>query len=176
MKLALILLLTLTACATRAALPTATSSPTSPPIVSASPSDPEMAEAISNARATLSDFIAHLASPNPTREFAALKVRFTPPGDPSLDIWCDDVTYESGRFTANIGDDIPSLRLSFGDRIEIATADIIDWMIVQEGKLIGGYTIRLAYSRMTPAEKQLFLEDAGYSIEEQPPRHNTASN
>jgi hypothetical protein len=37
---------------------------------------------------------------------------------------------------------------------------------VEDGHLIGGYTIRLAYSRMTPEEKEFFLNDAGYSIDE----------
>ena len=166
MRLVLILSIFLTACAPLTVPPTAPPTPTSSPIVSASPSDPELDAAISEARATLTDFIALLAAPNPTREFAALKVRFTPPDSPPLDIWCDDVTYEAGQFTGNMGDDIPLLRLSFGERIEISIEDIVDWMIVQDGHLIGGYTIRLAYSRMTPAEQQFFLQDAGYLLDE----------
>ena len=166
MRFAFFLLIFLTACAPLATPLAATPSPTSPPIVSASSSDPELDEAISSARATLSDFIALLAAPNPTREFAALKVRFVPPDSAPLDIWCDDVTYAAGQFTGNMGDDIPALRLAFGDRIKISTDSIVDWMIVQDGHLIGGFTIRLAYSRMTPAEKEFFLNDAGYTIDE----------
>jgi hypothetical protein len=39
-------------------------------------------------------------------------------------------------------------------------------MIVQDGKLIGGYTIRLAYKRMSPEQKERFLETVHYSIED----------
>jgi hypothetical protein len=39
-------------------------------------------------------------------------------------------------------------------------------MIVEDGKLIGGYTIRLAFQRMSPEEKQRFLETVNYSIED----------
>ena len=65
-----------------------------------------------------------------------------------------------------MGDDIPALKLAFGDRIPLSQNDMVDWMIVQDGKLIGGFTIRVAFSRMTPAEKEFFLNEAGYSIDE----------
>jgi len=126
----------------------------------------QMESAFAEALATLDEFIQLLAEPNPTRTFAALKIRFTLPDGTAQDIWCDDVTYADDQFTGNMGDDIPSLRLAFGDRIALSQNDIVDWMIVQDGKLIGGFTIRVAYSRMTPAEKEFFLNDAGYSIDE----------
>jgi uncharacterized protein YegJ (DUF2314 family) len=65
-----------------------------------------------------------------------------------------------------LGDDIPSLKLSFGEVIVIPTEDIVDWMIVEDGKLIGGYTILLAYERMSPEEKERFLEAIDYSMED----------
>jgi uncharacterized protein YegJ (DUF2314 family) len=124
-----------------------------------------MESAFAEARASLDQFIQLLASPNPTRTFVALKVRFTSP-DGGQDIWVDNVTYEDGRFHGLMGDDLPALRLEFGERVEVPVESILDWMIVEDGKLIGGFTIRLAYSRMTPEEKQFFLDDAGYSIDE----------
>lgn len=135
-------------------------------VTESSNTDPEMESAFAEARATLDEFIQLLAEPNPTRAFVALKIRFTLPDGTTQDIWCDDVTYADDQFTGNMGDDIPLLRLAFGDRISLSQNDIVDWMIVQDGKLIGGFTIRVAYSRMTPAEKEFFLNDAGYSIEE----------
>ena len=129
-------------------------------------SDPEMESAFAEARATLDEFITRIAELNPTREFVALKVRFTLPDASTQDIWCDEAAYENSQFTGNMGDDISSLKLAFGDRITISNKNIVDWMIVQDGKLIGGFTIRVAFSRMTPAEKEFFLNDAGYSIEE----------
>ena len=65
-----------------------------------------------------------------------------------------------------LGDDIPSLKLSFGEVIVIPTEDIVDWMIVEDGKLIGGYTIRLAYERMSPEEKERFRDAIDYSMED----------
>ena len=128
--------------------------------------DSQMESAFAQARARLDEFIARIAAPNPSRIFVALKIRFTLPDGSTQDIWCDDVTHVNAQFTGNMGDDIPALKLAFGDRIPLSKNDIVDWMIVEDGKLIGGFTIRLAYSRMTPAEKQFFLNDAGYSLDE----------
>ncbi|MFZ5902702.1 MAG: DUF2314 domain-containing protein [Chloroflexota bacterium] len=127
--------------------------------------DAEFEQAVSRARESLDEFKTLLQSPNPTRTFAALKVRFTSP-DGQQDIWVDNVTYEDGEFHGLMGDDLPALRLAFGERVDVPVEDILDWMIVEDGRLIGGYTIRLAYSRMTPEEKEFFLKDAGYSIDE----------
>ena len=65
-----------------------------------------------------------------------------------------------------MGDDIPSLKLSAGEKIVVTAGDVVDWMIVEAGQLAGGYTIRLAYQRMSPEEKERFLETLDYSIED----------
>jgi hypothetical protein len=65
-----------------------------------------------------------------------------------------------------LGDDNPFLKLSFGEEIVIPTEDIVDWMIVEDGKLIGGYANRLSYERMSPEEEERFLEAIDYSMED----------
>lgn len=129
-------------------------------------SDVEMEAAFREARDSLDFFIEKIKMPHTGRTYVALKVRFYPPGEMPQDIWLDNVTYSNGTFCGNMGDDIPTLRLSFGEEIVIPTEDIVDWMIVEDGKLIGGYTIRLAYERMSPEEKERFLEAIDYSIED----------
>jgi len=129
-------------------------------------SDIEMEAAWQEARETLDAFIQKIETPHPDRTFVAVKASFFPPDEPAQDIWVDEVTYVNGVFRGSMGDDIPSLKLSLGEKITVAREDIVDWMIVEDGKLIGGYTIRLALSRMSPEEKQRFLETLDYSIEE----------
>lgn len=128
--------------------------------------DAEMESAFQVARDTLDIFRERIATPHPNRTYVAVKVRFSPPDGISQDIWVDNVIYTEGSFRGNMGDDIPSLRLRFGEEIIIPTEDIVDWMIVEDGKLIGGYTIRLAYERMSAEEKERFLEAIDYSIED----------
>jgi len=129
-------------------------------------SDAEMEFAFQEARDTLSFFIEQIARPHPNRTYVAVKVRFSPPDSSPQDIWVDNITYTDESFRGNMGDDIPSLKLSFGEEIVIPTEDIVDWMIVEDGKLIGGYTIRLSYERMSPEEKERFLKAIDYSIED----------
>lgn len=137
-----------------------------PSTSAASSADVALDAAIQEARNTLDVFIQKLGTPHPDRTFAAVKVRFFTPDGSSQDIWVDDVTYEDGSFSGNFGDDLPSLKLSMGERVTVAQEDIVDWMLVEDGKLIGGYTIRLSYQRMSPEEQERFLEAANYSIED----------
>ncbi len=118
--------------------------------------DPELDAAITQARDSLSMFVEKIATAHADRTIVAVKVRFYPPDNLPQDIWVDGVTYTDGIFHGNMGDDIPSLRLKFGQKITIEEKDILDWMIVQDGKLIGGYTIRLAMQRMSPRNGNAF--------------------
>jgi uncharacterized protein YegJ (DUF2314 family) len=143
---------------------------TSAPVITASPTtsgtDTELKGAIQQARDSLDDFLTKITAPHANRSFVAVKVRFTPPGESTQDIWVDEVTYIDGVLRGFMGDDIPSLRLEAGETITINEADIVDWMIVEDGKLVGGYTIRLAVQRMSPEEREQFLETLDYVIED----------
>jgi uncharacterized protein YegJ (DUF2314 family) len=128
--------------------------------------DTELEAAIQQARGSLDDFLTKITTPHPDRTFIAVKVRFAPPGESTQDIWVDEVTYIDGVLRGFMGDDIPSLRLEAGETISIEEEDIVDWMIVEDGKLVGGYTIRLAVQRMSPEEREQFLETLDYVIED----------
>ena len=122
--------------------------------------------AVGKARNSLNIFIEKIATPHADRTIVAVKVRFSPPDSLPQDIWVDGVTYTNGVYRGNMGDDIPSLRLKFGQKITVDEKDIVDWMIVEDGKLIGGYTIRLAMQRMSPEERERFLRSLDYSIDD----------
>ena len=156
-RLILLLCLLTFGCAPRSPVP---STPTT------SSTDVELEAAIEQARASLDTFIAKITTPHADRTFVAVKVRFTPPGESPQDIWVDEVTYTGGILRGNVGDDIPALKLEAGEKITVDEDDILDWMIVEDGKLIGGYTIRLAVQRMSPEERERFLETLDYSIED----------
>ena len=128
--------------------------------------DVEMEAAFQQARDTLDSFIQKIGTPQANRTLVAVKVRFVLPDDSTQDLWVDRIAYSDGSFQGTMGDDIPTLKLSIDDKITISRKDIVDWMIVEDGKLIGGYTIRLAFQRMTPEQKERFLETVHYSIED----------
>jgi uncharacterized protein YegJ (DUF2314 family) len=128
--------------------------------------DLEMEAAFKQAQGTLDSFIQKLDVLQPDRTLVAVKVRFVLPDSSTQELWVDRITYKDGSFHGTMGDDIPTLKLSVDNKITINTEDIVDWMIVENGKLIGGYTIRLAFQRMSPEQKERFLETAHYSIED----------
>jgi uncharacterized protein YegJ (DUF2314 family) len=131
-----------------------------------SDSDVEMEAAFQQAQDTLDTFIQKLSTPPSNRTLVAVKVHFALPDGSTQDLWVDQISYRDGSFRGTMGDDLPTLKLSVDDKITIARKDIVDWMVVEDGKLIGGYTIRLAYERMTPAQKARFLETVNYSVED----------
>ena len=128
--------------------------------------DVEMEAAFQQARDTLDSFIEKIGTSHPDRTLVAVKVRFLLPDGSTQDLWVDRITYRDDAFHGTMGDDIPSLKLSVDDKIKIKRKDIVDWMVVEDGRLIGGYTVRLAFQRMSPDEKQRFLETVNYSIED----------
>jgi uncharacterized protein YegJ (DUF2314 family) len=126
--------------------------------------DVEMEAAFQQARATLDSFIEKIEKSHPDRTLVAVKVRFALPDGSTQDLWVDRIAYQNGSFHGTMGDDIPTLKLSVDDKITIKKDAIVDWMIVEDGKLIGGFTIRLAFQRMSPEQKERFLETVNYSI------------
>lgn len=128
--------------------------------------DVEMEAAFQQARNTLDSFIQRIETDRPHRTLVAVKVRFVLPDGLTQDLWVDQIRYQNGSFHGTMGDDIPLLKLNVDDKVIIKRNDIVDWMLVEDGKLIGGYTIRLAFQRMTPEQKERFLKTVNYSIED----------
>jgi uncharacterized protein YegJ (DUF2314 family) len=137
-----------------------------PTVIPSAKTDAEMKAAFQQARDTLDSFTEKIGTFDPNRTLVALKVRFALPDGSTQDLWVDQIIDQNGSFRGTMGDDLPLLKLSVDDKITIKRDDIVDWMIVEDGKLIGGYTIRLAFQRMTPEEKQRFLETVNYSVED----------
>ncbi len=130
--------------------------------------DPEMNAAIQQARSTLEQFIAALESPSTTQTYFSIKAGF--PFDGSLEhLWLSDVYYDGESFRGVLGNEpiyVESLHL--GDEVTVRTAEVSDWMIVDDGRLLGGFTIHVLRSRMSDEERWQFDEDAGLVIGDQP--------
>ena len=55
--------------------------------------------------------------------------------------------------------------VTFGDQTEVLPSKISDWMIVEDNKLIGGYTIRVLRDRMPDDKKKEFDQNIPFIIE-----------
>lgn len=126
----------------------------------------EFNAAVEKARSTLSTVRRALLSPEPSYVFIGLKIRVY--GDAAFeDIWTEPVDYYNGAFTTQMVEGVTVTQGYHPEQmVRVPVEDVIDWMIMEEdGNLIGGYTIRLAYKYMTPDEREEFIRITGYRVE-----------
>ena len=131
----------------------------------ASESDPEFEAAVQRAHETIEDFFAAYFSPSPTQKFSGLRVRFRSPDSDDIEYhWTEFVDHYNDIYVVKLLDGLTlDMGLHTGRGIEVPASDVIDWIVVeQDGTFQGGYTVRLAYERMTPAERRKFIEVTGY--------------
>lgn len=140
----------------------APSVPTSIPPVS----DQEFDAAVQKAHDTMNVVRQALLAPKPSYTFVGLKVRFMGEGT-FEDIWTEPMDYYNGVFTTQMVEGVTIQKGLHPERlVRVPEKNVLDWMIVEEdGTLIGGYTIHLAYEHMTREEKEEFIRITGYVME-----------
>jgi uncharacterized protein YegJ (DUF2314 family) len=134
-----------------------------PGIYNTDDSDAEMNAAIKKSRVTFTEFSTAFEKQQGFSH--AVKVSF-PTKNGGEHIWLSDIQKKNGKFYGkvdNTPEDVPSVKL--GDIVEIDPAKISDWLYIDEGKLVGGFTIRVIRDRMTPAERKQFDKDFGVKID-----------
>lgn len=127
--------------------------------------DPEMTAAMSRAQETLPQFISALRLPSPSQSDFTIKVGFTDAGDTEY-MWVTPVTYDGTKFNGKLDNDPVQVRnVKLGDAVSVEPNRVADWMYVDDGKLVGGYTLRVLRDRMTPAQRRRYDESRPFKIE-----------
>ena len=122
-------------------------------VVRVSADDARMNAAIVKARTTVEAFEAALRSPKQSQSHFSVNVRISD-ADGVEHFWTSDVRYDGAVFHARIDNDpevVKSVKL--GQAVTVRPQDISDWMYVDHGVLVGGYTLRVIRDAMTPAER-----------------------
>jgi len=128
--------------------------------------DSEMNNAIEKANQTFSQFDDALNSNDTSLIALAIKMRFNTPEGNGEHIWLTDITKKGDQFYGVIGNEPNSTtEVKLGDTILISNAKISDWMYIQNGKLKGGYTIRVLRDQLSEEEKKAFDEQNGFTVE-----------
>jgi uncharacterized protein YegJ (DUF2314 family) len=129
-----------------------------------------MNAAIQEARDTLSLFVDALQAPTETQSYFAIKVIFPFGEDGSAEhMWVDQLTYADGQFQGVLSNDpVDVTDLTYGDTVTASADEISDWMIVDDGQLLGGYTLHVLRNRMSEAERAQFDADFGVAIPDEP--------
>lgn len=125
-------------------------------VIKVGPEDAEMSAAIAHAVETKEAFLQALAAPKPNqRDFSVKRPYATGGGDTEREhIWISSLSYDGKLLHGTINDDpvnIPHLKL--GDAASFSPSELTDWMYLEDGKVVGGYTIRVLRKRMSAEER-----------------------
>jgi len=146
------------------AQPTATSTPGLTTSFTPVParSDAELAEAVRQAQETLHIWRQEFLAPKKSYSMTSLKVRFAN-NEQMEDMWTEPLYILDSTYTVRMVEGVTLDQGIHPDRLlDIKAEDIVDWMLLEEdGTLLGGYTLRLEYKRMTPEEQKRYIEITG---------------
>lgn len=130
-----------------------------------SQNDAGMNAAISQARGSVEQFVARLGRPVSAADFVSVKIGL-PTSDGSREhMWCDNVKVSGGTFTANIANEPVDTKYKIGQQVSAAKGEISDWMYVEKGQLVGGYTLRHMVSQMSASEREQFKRSVPFKID-----------
>jgi uncharacterized protein YegJ (DUF2314 family) len=128
--------------------------------------DREMDEAMAQARRTLDEFERHLAAPSPTQSMAIIKGRFTE-GETVEHMWINQIEVISEGYRGVLGNEpMDMTTLSAGQTVVVPRSEVSDWVVVEDGKLVGGYTMRLIRSRLPEDQRPMFDTQNGFRVED----------
>ncbi len=104
----------------------------------------EMVTAIREARASLGDFFKAYLNPQPNQTSFLIKAKFVDSEDRPEYIWLADLVFEKGQSPTGVVANEPRIKgLSYMERVPFLPAQITDWMYMQDGELVGGFTTRV---------------------------------
>lgn len=129
--------------------------------------DERMNWAIEKANLTLWYFEESLKNKQPYQNYFSIKVLITD-GDEGEHIWLTDPHFDDeGNLFGTVGNEPVNIRsVKFNQKIGIKRDLISDWMIIENGRLIGGYTIRAIRDGIAEKEKAAFDNSIGLYIDE----------
>jgi uncharacterized protein YegJ (DUF2314 family) len=149
----------------------------SPPVLSIPRGHARLSEAGERARATLDVFNRYLPRAARGEVVADLRVTFEE-GDIREHMWVTRVTLEKGRYRGTLNSVPSRLRgLAAGDQVWVSPAHVTDWVVVEDGMMVGGFTIMEIRRMLSPKQRQEHDRAAGYgfppdtSLWNLPPRH-----
>lgn len=135
-------------------------------LVCLSHEDEKMCWAIEKAGLTLWYFENSLKSPLPLQEYFSIKVKIKDK-EHVEHIWLTEPDFDDeGNLFGLVGNEpIHVTTIRMGQRIGVERNLISDWMIVERGRLIGGYTLRAIRELLPETEKKAFDESLGLRID-----------
>ena len=131
----------------------------------------KMDAAITRSKKEIETFIKALQSPTPSQSGFSVKKPFPwKDGNETSHehIWLTQVSFKDGKFYGRVGNEPVDVRdVKMGDEVTLDKSDASDWMIIDDGYLIGGYTILALRDQMPEAEQKEFDASFPYKTKKQ---------
>ena len=132
--------------------------------------DAEMNAAIQKAKETLGIFVHALRAPTPTQTHFSVKAVFPyEDGQDGEHMWIGDLSFDGSHFHGILGNEPVYVKnLHYGDAVTVKVEDVTDWIIIDDGKLVGGFTISVLLNQMSERERKRYMEENGLFLGDEP--------
>jgi uncharacterized protein YegJ (DUF2314 family) len=130
------------------------------PVVEVGPDDPEMLQALDAAQRTLGLFWQAVASPHPAIELFAIRVRCNTQ-EGVEHVWLRIAPGEADTHEGVLMNRPHRLRAAEGDVLPFTDEQIVDWMYMKAGHMVGGETLRVMIRKSPPKVARRMSEAYG---------------
>lgn len=131
--------------------------------------DIEMNTARAKARETLPGFYKLISTNDSVRSTAAIKLKFKYIHDGEEGgehIWLYDLHFVHDSLFGIVGNEpLYTTEVKLNQEIYIDTNNTSDWFYISNGKMVGGYTLRVDYHKMSNTDKKKLEASMGCKIE-----------
>jgi len=141
-------------------------------VIGVEENDEEMNAAMEAARDSFADFRSQVEAdqmrPIPVIQSHMVKAYFADDSKPEEGehLWITDVSFSDDKISGVVASDPLDLPYpSLGDKVTFSLSELSDWLIVEDGKAAGAYTIQLLRRRMDPQELQSHDSSYPFSFE-----------
>jgi uncharacterized protein YegJ (DUF2314 family) len=122
-------------------------------VVEIAPNDHELTLVMIKARQSSGPFLEALKDPQPNEKAVAVKRRFED-GDKAEYMWLTELRWEDGRIVGTLANEPSKVEnVEKGQEYTVAPDEICDWLMIEDGKQIGGFTDALLQRRRTGGEE-----------------------
>lgn len=113
------------------------------PVVNASDDEPEMKKAVTEARKSWPQFLKAFKRKAANTESYGVKFPFDAPGRKEF-MWVE-VTAVDGEFVTGFlaNDPVWATDLKLGDEVRKKVSEISDWMYIEDGEMVGGFSVKV---------------------------------
>lgn len=133
--------------------------------VAAPKDDPILEAATRKARDSLGDFMARLKDPSPSQSHFSVKVAINSGGIIHY-WWLFKIVHKDGNFSGSLGPDAKGLEPHHpGETITVPAEEIFDRMYVENGKLVGGFSLRALRDQLTGKQREAFEKSMWFTID-----------